>query len=74
MAWALALVGHGTARCGRGRAVDVGGAQVHIDAIDELGIEHLVGEQRVVARVVQGHAVERHRDARTIEAASARIT
>ena len=59
----LRLVRHGAAgrRC-RG-AVDVGRAEVHIDAVDELGIEHLVGEQRVVTGVVERHAVECHRDA-----------
>ena len=65
--------GHGAAGGGRGGAVDVGGAEVHVDAIDELGIEHLVGEQGVVAGVVERNAIEGHRDARAVEAADAQV-
>ncbi len=69
----LRAVGHRAAGGRRRRAVDVGRAEVHVDAVDELGIEHLVGEQRVVAGVVQRHAVEGDRDARAVEAADAQV-
>ena len=42
-----------------GRAVDVGRAEADIDLLDDLRVEQLVREERVIAGVVQWNAVER---------------
>ena len=63
------LVVHRAAGGRRGRAVDVGRAEADVDPLDQFGIEHLVREDRVVAGVVERHAVERLGDAAAVEAA-----
>src|SRR5207244_28786 len=38
-------------RCSR--TVNVSGAEVHIDLLDQLGVDHLIGIDRVVAGVIE---------------------
>ena len=59
----------GAANCRRGRAVDVGGAEVDVDLLDQFRIDLLVRIDRIVARIVQRHAVEGQADAVGREAA-----
>ena len=54
----------------RGRGVDVGGAEVDVDLLDQLGIELLVGINGIVARIVERNAVEGQADARAVETAN----
>jgi hypothetical protein len=53
-----------------GRAVDVGRAEADIDLLDDLRVEQLVGEQSIIAGVVERDAVERLRNAAVVEAAN----
>ena len=46
-----------------GRAVDVGGAEVDVDLLDQFRIDLLVRIDRIVARIVQRHAVKGQADA-----------
>jgi hypothetical protein len=55
-------------RCG-GR-VDIGGAQVHVDLVDDFGIELLVRIDRIAAGVVQRDTIDGLRDAGVVEAAN----
>ncbi|MNS51156.1 hypothetical protein D3C72_838220 [compost metagenome] len=57
-----------TARSRGRRGVDVGRAGVDRSAGDQVAVQLLVGVERIVARVVQRHAVEGLRDARTVKA------
>ena len=63
----------GAAGGGGRRAVHVGGAEVHFRPLDQLGVELLVGEDRVVAAVVQLGAVPLQGDPGTVEAAQANV-
>ena len=46
-----------------GRAVDIGGAEVDVDLLDHFGIDLLAREDRIIARIVQRHAIEGQADA-----------
>ena len=59
----------GAANSRSSRAVDVGGAEVDIDLLDQFGVDLLVRVDRIVARIVQRNAVEGQADATGIEAA-----
>ena len=53
--------------------IDVGHAQVDVDLLDQLGVDLLVGENRIIAAVVERDAVEGQADAVAVEAANAQI-
>ncbi|MND81170.1 hypothetical protein D3C80_729560 [compost metagenome] len=57
-----------TAGGGGRRGVDIGRAGVDRSAGDQVAVQLLVGVERIVARVVQRHAVEGLRDARAVKA------
>ena len=53
-----------------GRAVDVGRTEADVDLLDQLGVELLVREDGVIARIVERDTVEGQADARAVEAAN----
>ena len=57
-----------------GRAVDVGDAEVDVHFFENFAVHLLVGVERIVARIVQGQAVEGLRDAVGGEAADGEAT